>query len=192
MADAVIRVCYSCKAKLIKQDGCNKITCRCGAKMCYICRKAITDYSHFCNHPRNPGQPCSKCMACYLWEDPELRDNKNINQIKVEAKVEQQNSGLKQTEIGAKITAPHPMHGARRVVAPVRPPIFGDVPRAVLDAVFANFQAQPPLPLYRQRPILAPQAFRTNAPQVQRHRLIGPQQAQNPYFQYMDNNKNNN
>ncbi|KAH9326084.1 hypothetical protein KI387_006262, partial [Taxus chinensis] len=49
MAKAVIRVCNSCKAELVKVDGCNKVTCKCGITMCYACRKTISkNYSHFC------------------------------------------------------------------------------------------------------------------------------------------------
>lgn len=30
------------------------MTCKCGAKMCYLCGQAVTDYSHFGNSPRCP------------------------------------------------------------------------------------------------------------------------------------------
>lgn len=41
------RSCWQCKRKFIKEAGCNKMTCTCGARMCYICRQPVTNYSHF-------------------------------------------------------------------------------------------------------------------------------------------------
>ncbi|KAK7502368.1 hypothetical protein BaRGS_00006321, partial [Batillaria attramentaria] len=40
MTQAKIRTCPQCKAQFFKEEGCNKMTCRCGATMCYICRKS--------------------------------------------------------------------------------------------------------------------------------------------------------
>ncbi|CAH1170276.1 unnamed protein product [Phaedon cochleariae] len=50
MTEALTRTCYKCHKTFIKTNGCNKMTCACGAKMCYLCGAAINDYSHF-----NPG-----------------------------------------------------------------------------------------------------------------------------------------
>lgn len=68
MSKSLLRQCTACKMELIKDDGCNKITCRCGQSICYICRKAITDYKHFCEHCRTPGERCNICTKCSLWE----------------------------------------------------------------------------------------------------------------------------
>ncbi|GBG66893.1 hypothetical protein CBR_g72648 [Chara braunii] len=72
MTLAVLRACTACKAELLKTEGCNKITCRCGHKMCYVCRASIKDYSHFCPHARDPGQKCNQCTRCSLWEQEDV------------------------------------------------------------------------------------------------------------------------
>ncbi|KAK9695999.1 hypothetical protein K7432_012696 [Basidiobolus ranarum] len=71
MADAVKRTCPKCQLSFTKSDGCNKMTCRCGYQMCYICRKDIRQesYSHFCDHFRDiPGQGCIQCNKCDLYK----------------------------------------------------------------------------------------------------------------------------
>lgn len=47
MTEALIRKCYRCNRMFFKEEGCNKMTCVCGAQMCYICDKPVTDYKHF-------------------------------------------------------------------------------------------------------------------------------------------------
>ncbi len=56
-SSAIIRTCRKCKAKIVKEYGCNKMSCtRCGSLFCYNCNEDITHlsnnaYSHF-------GQKC--------------------------------------------------------------------------------------------------------------------------------------
>ncbi|CAB4425721.1 unnamed protein product [Rhizophagus irregularis] len=71
MADAVKRTCPKCHISFTKADGCNKMTCRCGYVMCYLCRKDLRQesYAHFCDHFRPiPGQKCKKCNKCDLYK----------------------------------------------------------------------------------------------------------------------------
>ncbi|KAI1819715.1 hypothetical protein F4861DRAFT_525889 [Xylaria intraflava] len=74
MSMAIKRVCPRCSTSFVKTAGCNKLTCPCGYKMCYVCRKDIGDpnegYQHFCQHfrPEGDGRPCGECNKCNLWE----------------------------------------------------------------------------------------------------------------------------
>lgn len=78
MSMAIKRVCPRCNTSFVKTAGCNKLTCPCGYKMCYVCRKDIggsgegddVGYRHFCDHFRPEGdpRPCNQCNKCNLWE----------------------------------------------------------------------------------------------------------------------------
>lgn len=77
MSMAVKRVCPRCNAGFVKTAGCNKMTCPCGYKMCYVCRRDIggregddAGYQHFCQHfrPQGDGRPCKSCTKCNLWQ----------------------------------------------------------------------------------------------------------------------------
>ncbi|RZB39362.1 hypothetical protein BDFB_012772, partial [Asbolus verrucosus] len=50
MTEAFLRKCWRCSKQFYKESGCNKMTCVCGAKMCYICGQAVQDYKHFSNN----------------------------------------------------------------------------------------------------------------------------------------------
>lgn len=91
MTKAMKRTCYKCGTGFTKSEGCNKMTCRCGALMCYICRQPIipgkkdanghVGYDHFCQHPRNPGQGCSNCKKCSLWSDADEDDALRVRRV---------------------------------------------------------------------------------------------------------------
>ncbi|CAK7212537.1 hypothetical protein SBRCBS47491_001499 [Sporothrix bragantina] len=77
MSMAIKRVCPRCHTSFVKTVGCNKLTCPCGYKMCYVCRKDISGnegpdagYRHFCEHfrPHGDGRACTQCRRCNLWE----------------------------------------------------------------------------------------------------------------------------
>lgn len=47
MTEALLRKCYKCTRTFFKEEGCNKMTCFCGAMMCYICDQPVKNYGHF-------------------------------------------------------------------------------------------------------------------------------------------------
>lgn len=71
---ALKRTCPQCGVGFIKDSGCNKLTCKCGHIMCYICRQALSRYSggeaytHFCQHFRPAGGKCEVCNKCDLYQ----------------------------------------------------------------------------------------------------------------------------
>lgn len=52
-SEAMMRKCPKCRAKIIKELGCNKMVCSCGNMMCYVCQQDISGqskdagYQHF-------------------------------------------------------------------------------------------------------------------------------------------------
>jgi len=74
LTEAMLRECLKCGYKFYKEEGCNKMTCRCGAKMCYLCRKEVKDYSHFYGQGGTP----TANKTCPLFSD-----NKKIHQIEL-------------------------------------------------------------------------------------------------------------
>jgi hypothetical protein len=47
MTEALISKCNRCRRAFLKDEGCNKMTCSCGNKQCYVCGKDVKDYDHF-------------------------------------------------------------------------------------------------------------------------------------------------
>ncbi|XP_019732955.1 E3 ubiquitin-protein ligase RNF216 [Hippocampus comes] len=88
MTAARVRKCVKCGTGLVKSEGCNRMSCRCGGFMCYLCREPITGYNHFCQHARSPGAPCRHCRKCSLWTDPTQDDERNIQEIQKEGEVQ--------------------------------------------------------------------------------------------------------
>jgi TRIAD3 protein (E3 ubiquitin-protein ligase RNF216) len=73
---AKIRTCPRCAKKFVKETGCNKMTCACGAWVCYICRQEIPKhigYGHFCRKPHCEHKKCSKCVLYTNAEEDDAR-----------------------------------------------------------------------------------------------------------------------
>ncbi|XP_068212881.1 E3 ubiquitin-protein ligase RNF216-like [Palaemon carinicauda] len=82
MAEAMIRQCVRCKKRFIIEAGCNKMTCPCGAIMCYLCKQPIQGYDHFTQHPeREPNK-------CPLWSNSTNVHGQEVRQAARQAKQE--------------------------------------------------------------------------------------------------------
>ncbi|MGH0137968.1 UNVERIFIED_CONTAM: hypothetical protein FKN15_064945 [Acipenser sinensis] len=88
MTAARVRKCHQCGTGLVKSEGCNRMSCRCGAHMCYLCRAPINGYNHFCQHARSPGSACRQCQKCSLWTDPTQDDEQIIKDLQTEGENE--------------------------------------------------------------------------------------------------------
>jgi len=76
---ALIKKCYKCRKPFVKLDGCNKITCSCGATMCYICGKPVTTYNHYSNKTRMSQEDWNRMNA---EEDDYQFDGRNADNEK--------------------------------------------------------------------------------------------------------------
>ncbi|XP_051017055.1 E3 ubiquitin-protein ligase RNF216 [Acomys russatus] len=148
MTAARIRKCHKCGTGLIKSEGCNRMSCRCGAQMCYLCRVSINGYDHFCQHPRSPGAPCQECSRCSLWTDPTEDDEKLIEEIQKEAEEEQKRKNGENTfkRIGPPLEKPP--EKVQRVDALPRP-----VPQNLHPQMPPYAFVHPPFPLPPVRPV---------------------------------------
>eukprot|EP00899_Mesostigma_viride_P028474 jgi/Mesvir1/8811/Mv02712-RA.1 len=119
MTRKMVRECSACKTKIVKEEGCNKITCRCGAWTCYVCRSGIpknVGYAHFCQHVLDPGQTsCRECQRCLLWQDNRRAEEAELARLQKES-VEAaagRDPGLARRPIGPDLARLRPEDGPR-------------------------------------------------------------------------------
>ena len=75
LTNVLVRDCV-CGARFIKSGGCNKITCVCGRKLCYVCKAVIDTYAHFCTCKQT-----MTCLKCHVYSNVEERDNEKMAKI---------------------------------------------------------------------------------------------------------------
>ncbi|KAM4632256.1 E3 ubiquitin-protein ligase RNF216 isoform 2-T2 [Discoglossus pictus] len=156
MTAARVRKCHVCGTGLIKSEGCNRMSCRCGAHMCYLCRAAINGYDHFCQHPHSPGAPCRECKRCSLWTDPTQDDEKIIQEIQKEAEEDQQRKngerGFKR--IGPPIETPQKMPRIEVMPRAVPPNLHQpQICQCHICIVHPPFPLPPVRPMYNNLPM---------------------------------------
>ncbi|XP_023251611.1 E3 ubiquitin-protein ligase RNF216 [Seriola lalandi dorsalis] len=189
MTAARVRKCVKCGTGLVKSEGCNRMSCRCGSFMCYLCREPITGYNHFCQHARSPGAPCRHCRKCSLWTDPTQDDERIIQEIQKEGEAE---LNKKCADNSGKRVGPPP-----EPITDVKRPRVGPPPE---NPPNPN-PAAPPHPQAVQAPLFVPPRARyPPAPPQGRmyHQVIVPRLPPAPYvppLQHLpplNNNNNNN
>lgn len=149
MSMALKRVCPKCNTSFVKTIGCNKMTCPCGYKMCYVCRKDITGkegsdagYQHYCQHfrPQGDGRPCNSCNKCNLWqkedEDDVLQKAKEEAERKWNEVEHRKLSGAEQAylETGIAITS----RGVEAALTNGRVPTVAEVCDMVVGTLFGH------------------------------------------------------
>jgi len=84
MTAALLRTCPNpmCRKPMIKDGGCNKLTCSCGWHMCNVCKQPIDGYKHFCQVFNCTHRNCGKCA---LYQPTKNIDNQAIKEVKREA-----------------------------------------------------------------------------------------------------------
>jgi len=91
LTNAMIRECFNCKTRYMKEDGCNKMTCpKCRALMCYLCKQPVKDYSHFYGQGSGPG-PDKKCP---LWSDTQTLHRKEVAEAAARARGELKDNNI--------------------------------------------------------------------------------------------------
>ncbi|CAG9827379.1 unnamed protein product [Diabrotica balteata] len=80
MTEALLRKCYKCGKSFYKEEGCNKMTCICGATMCYVCKQPVKDYKHF------NGLGGDRFERCPLYSDSNEINRTNVLQAAEAAK----------------------------------------------------------------------------------------------------------
>ena len=93
LSEAMMRECWKCKVKYFKEEGCNKMTCPrpgCGAKMCYLCKQPVKDYTHFYGQGGAP----DKTRSCPLWTDNKRLHEQEVADAAAKAKEELKKKNL--------------------------------------------------------------------------------------------------
>uniref|UniRef100_A0A8C7XPR7 Ring finger protein 216 n=1 Tax=Oryzias sinensis TaxID=183150 RepID=A0A8C7XPR7_9TELE len=179
MTAARVRKCVKCGTGLVKSEGCNRMSCRCGSFMCYLCREPITGYNHFCQHARSPGAPCRHCHKCSLWTDPTQDDERIIQEIQKEGEAE-----LSKKCAGKRVGPPP------EIIPETKRPCVGPAPE---NPPNPN-PAAPPQPQAVQAPLFVPPRGRFPPPPPQGqmfHQIIIPPAPYVPPLQHLPPMNNN-
>ena len=167
MTQALVRTCPRpfCRKKFLKTDGCNKMTCACGAFVCYVCRREISPhvaYGHFCQVPHCNHKSCGKCA---LFADVEKDDAKRVREAAKEAAKKQKTA----VDVELLLKNPNPISAPRRRRPPSPPPGGRGVGGGNMPAVGNNVQVH--IDQLHQQLVLAQQQMQQAQQQMQQAQL---------------------
>ncbi|KAL3955429.1 hypothetical protein ACCO45_010992 [Purpureocillium lilacinum] len=141
---SVKRVCPRCNTSFVKNAGCNKLTCPCGYKMCYVCRADLGDegYRHFCDHFRPDGdpRPCRECDRCNLWESEDveevLREARDEAERRWKETEKRELSGQEKTYLETGVAASGSDRRVRRMLSGGHIPTLPDMLDFLVEVLF--------------------------------------------------------
>ena len=107
--EALLRTCPKCKVKILKEDGCNKVTCTCGGMLCDYCGKDISKegYAHFDSRPlhaQGGGPIATNARKCPTYDNFLDRRSKEVDRAETQAleKVRADNPGISAEDLKIK------------------------------------------------------------------------------------------
>lgn len=82
MTEALLRKCPKCQTAILKEYGCNKMTCTtCRTLFCFVCKVAIAGYQHF-QGQGGAAASGSKDAKCPLWDDTATRQYNEVEEAR--------------------------------------------------------------------------------------------------------------
>lgn len=166
---ALLKICPKCNASVIKEYGCNRLKCKCGAYICDSCGKDITgeNYTHFSESSMGPARG-----KCRTYDDDEVRNNENMDAAEKEAvkKIREENPDISEEDLKIKMdkSTETPRRAAHGYLAQMpHPHIYDDEYFAGQGDPLNGMEFGIGVP-----PWLA--ARRAAAPQLRRNALPGP------------------
>ncbi|KAL8681631.1 MAG: hypothetical protein Q9186_002300 [Xanthomendoza sp. 1 TL-2023] len=119
-SQALLRQCGKCKRTVMKDRGCNKMTCACGAFICDYCGKDISKelYNHFSDGPTSLRIPGLR-GKCPTYDDDYTRNKQNMDKAEKEAqeKIRKDNPDISEEDLKIKMkeTVKSPRRQAREL-----------------------------------------------------------------------------
>ncbi|KAL8640024.1 MAG: hypothetical protein Q9228_003013 [Teloschistes exilis] len=180
---ALVKKCPKCDASVIKEYGCNRLKCNCGAYICDSCGKDITgeNYTHFSESAVGPARG-----KCRTYDNDEVRNKENMDAAEKEAvkKIREENPDISEEDLKIKMdkSTDTPRRAAHDYLAQMPHPHihhgFYPAPRDPMDELELGGVGMPPwLAAHRAAPPLRRNAYPELLPPYRAraipHRYVG-------------------